>query len=113
MRAGGVQLRCGVEAAVFAAALPLASGVHSVMHAVQCPVTLARGEPRPGAPDAFIAGATAALAEAAPHGALQTLQGMGHFAPFSHPAALARDVERRLLDPPQTALPRQGRESKL
>lgn len=110
MHAGGVELRCTIEAAVFESALPLATGVRALMHAVRCPVTLARGAPRPQAPDAFLADAAAGLAAAAPDGVLRTFAGVGHFGPLSHPRAVARDVGRQLLrldrcrlTPPQCA----------
>eukprot|EP00892_Ulva_mutabilis_P003296 jgi/Ulvmu1/1338/UM011_0066.1 len=101
---GSLRLRCEVEASVFETALPLAVGVRAVMHAVTCPVTFAAGDRPPGAPDEFMLDATAALASVAPRGQHSKLHGMGHFAPFCRPEAMARDVLRQLLGhsmPPQ------------
>jgi pimeloyl-ACP methyl ester carboxylesterase len=89
---GAVRLKCEPENESQVYRMGAQHRAFDQLHAVGCPVTVARGHL-----DEFGPAAVAAeVAEALPHGRLEVYDDLGHFGPLEDPARIAAAVERVL-----------------
>lgn len=95
--AGGVSLRCTVEAEIFETAWLPASIIRDNIHTMACPVTFCRGVLDPTSLDNDMVVALDHLASWCPRSRLYSFPALNHMGPLSHPAVVARVICESLL----------------
>jgi hypothetical protein len=109
--AGSACIRCTIEEQIFLSTWHYSTSAPATLAKIRCHVAFGRGRYHPGDPEGIAASyhhvAQAAMAVITRDASLHTFCTCDHFAPFTHPAMLARSVKEVLLA--QAASPLQSR----